>query len=724
MTIQSKDWQSYGWKMDPRVSKTVPLSTRIKSLSSLLPSGGELPEAVWSTRHGFLVWLTWFHALLIALIGPIFGYSWELSIGAIFRDDTVLHTISEGLIVALFAFLGWQVGSRKISATLVGIGLMSSSAIFVHLSGGYIELHFHFFVMLVFIALYQDWVPYLLSVVFVALHHGVLGVLWPEGVFNHPAALNAPWTWAGIHAFFVLWSCVGSAIAWRFNEIAFARTKLILDCAGEGIFGLDPEGKISFINPAAEKMLRLGPNASIGKQLGEILRHTTADSAAFAVETEPILAPLGDRISRSGSDEIFWCNDDTFFPVDYTSIAMIERDELTGVVITFRDVTERHRRERDLQHSEAKFRALAETANDAIISADSHGNIIHFNNAAERAFGYQESDVVGKPITSLMAERFQDAHEQGLAQFLASGESRVIGKTVELTGRRKAGSEFAIEMSLASWKTDGQRFFTSIIRDITERKQAQDALAEKAEQLAFSNKELEQFAYVASHDLQEPLRMVASYTQLLAKRYNGRLDKDADEYIAFAVDGAKRMQGLIQDLLAYSRVGTQGTDLAPTDCEAVLARTLKTLELAAQEAVAMITHDPLPTVMADETQLGQLFQNLIGNAIKYRNGSAPRIHVSCKPESGHWQFSVHDNGIGIDPQYAERVFVIFQRLHTRDEYEGTGIGLAVCKKIVERQGGKIWLDSQPGHGSTFYFTLPRHSGSEDAKRAAAAALVN
>jgi len=299
-----------------------------------------------------------------------------------------------------------------------------------------------------------------------------------------------------------------------------------------------------------------------------------------------------------------------------------------------------------------------------------------------------------------------------------------MGKPVELTGRRKAGSEFAIEMSLASWKTNGQTFFTSIIRDITERKQAQDALAEKAEELAFSNKELEQFAYVASHDLQEPLRMVASYTQLLAKRYKGKLDKDADEYIGFAVDGAKRMQGLIQDLLTYSRVGTKGKDFAPTDCEAVLARTLKTLELAAQEAGATITHDPLPTVMADETQLSQLFQNLIGNAIKYRNGGAPRIHVSCKPERGHWQFSVHDNGIGIDPQFAERVFVIFQRLHTRDEFEGTGIGLAVCKKIVERQGGKIWVDSQPGQGSTFYFTLPLHSGSEDAKCAADAALAN
>jgi PAS domain S-box-containing protein len=418
------------------------------------------------------------------------------------------------------------------------------------------------------------------------------------------------------------------------------------------------------------------------------------------------MAPLRDGNSRSSSDEFFWRNDGTCFPVDYTSTAMIEREELTGVVTTFRDVTERHLREQDLQFSEAKFRALAETANDAIISADGQGNIIYFNQAAERAFGYTESDIAGKPITLLMPRRSQDACRHGLKRFLASGKSSVIGKTVDLTAMRKDGSEFAIEMSLASWKANRQTFFTSIIRDVTERKQAQDALTQKAAELAFSNKELEQFAYVASHDLQEPLRMVASYTTLLAKRYKGKLDTDADEFIGFAVDGAKRMQGLIQDLLAYSRVGTRGKDLAPTDCETVLADSLQVLKFAIQDASATVTHDELPTVVADETQLGQLFQNLIGNALKYRNSKAPVIHFGARRDRESWIFSVHDNGIGIDLQYADRIFVIFQRLHTREEYPGTGIGLAVCKKIVERHGGRIWLDSELSKGSTFYFSIP------------------
>jgi len=228
----------------------------------------------------------------------------------------------------------------------------------------------------------------------------------------------------------------------------------------------------------------------------------------------------------------------------------------------------------------------------------------------------------------------------------------------------------------------------------------------QAMELARSNADLEQFAYVASHDLQEPLRMITGYTQLLAKRYGDKLDQNANEYINYAVDGAKRMQRLIHDLLTYSRVGTQGKEFAPTDCGAVVAETVRILQPAIQESAATIAYDSLPTVMGDETQLLQLFQNLIGNAIKYRDSKPPAVQVSCKQEGEHWLFSVRDNGIGIDPKYAERIFVIFQRLHTGEQYAGTGIGLAVCKKIVERHGGKIWVESEPGKGATFHFTIP------------------
>jgi len=238
-----------------------------------------------------------------------------------------------------------------------------------------------------------------------------------------------------------------------------------------------------------------------------------------------------------------------------------------------------------------------------------------------------------------------------------------------------------------------------------------EQLHQSNRELERSNSELQQFAYVASHDLQEPLRMVMSYTGLLARRYQGKLDADADEFIAYAVDGARRMQELINDLLSYSRVGTQGREFTAADCEAVLARTLTNLELAIQESGARVCHEPLPTVSADEVQLHQLFQNLIGNGIKYRREGPLEIHVTCKPEGSHWLFSVRDNGIGIEPQYHERIFTIFQRLHTREQYPGSGIGLAICKKIVERHGGKIWVESEPGKGSTFYFTLLATAGS-------------
>jgi signal transduction histidine kinase len=255
-----------------------------------------------------------------------------------------------------------------------------------------------------------------------------------------------------------------------------------------------------------------------------------------------------------------------------------------------------------------------------------------------------------------------------------------------------------------------QEAIQSLQKEISERRRAEEALKEKTEELARSNRDLEQFAYVTSHDLQEPLRMVTSYVQLLARRYKGKLDSDADEFIGFAVDGATHMWKLINDLLSYSRVGMRGKELEPTECEMVLNQSLNNLKVAIEEKGAVVTHDPLPTVIADSPQLGQLFQNLIGNAIKFQGNEAPRIHVSASRNGNGWTFSVRDNGMGIAPEYAERIFIIFQRLHNRKEYPGTGIGLAICKKIVEWHGGRIWVESEVGKGATFYFTLPASKG--------------
>jgi PAS domain S-box-containing protein len=371
------------------------------------------------------------------------------------------------------------------------------------------------------------------------------------------------------------------------------------------------------------------------------------------------------------------------------------------------EISERKRAEAGLGESQDRLVGIVNSAMDAIITIDAEQRIILFNAAAEQMFRCAAATAIGQPLDQFIPERFRLLHREHIRAFDQTGiTNRTMGALGAVRGLRADGEEFPIEASISQIEAAGQKLFTVILRDITERKRAEEKLKQTLTELERSNAELQQFAYVASHDLQEPLRMVASYTQLLARRYKGKLDADADDFIAFAVDGANRMQKLINDLLAYSRVGTRGKELEPTDSEVVLDQVLANLQVAVAESSAVVTHDALPTVLADETQLGQLLQNLIGNALKFRNTQPPQVHISATRKGDEWLFSIRDNGIGLEPQYAERIFVIFQRLHGKAEYPGTGIGLAICKRIVERHGGRIWVESQPGRGTTFYFTLP------------------
>jgi PAS domain S-box-containing protein len=365
---------------------------------------------------------------------------------------------------------------------------------------------------------------------------------------------------------------------------------------------------------------------------------------------------------------------------------------------------ERQRMEVALSDSEALYHSLVDTIPINILRKDLAGKVTFGNKLYCQTLGRPLNELLGKTDFDLFP---RELAEKYVADDRRAVETRQVFEDVERHRTPDGRTLYMHVLKAPVFDAQNEVIGTQVIFwDETARRQAEQALQQTAAELARSNRELEQFAYVASHDLQEPLRMVASYSQLLARRYQDQLDKDAREYIDFAVAGALRMQELISDLLAYSRVNTRGRPFDPTPCDEILSETLANLRLALDESGAVVTHDALPTVLADRIQIGQLLQNLLSNALKFRGQAPPRVHVGAECGDGEWVFSVRDNGIGIAPEYFDRIFVIFQRLHTRDEYAGTGIGLAVCKKIVERHGGRIWVESETGKGSTFYFSLP------------------
>jgi PAS domain S-box-containing protein len=377
-------------------------------------------------------------------------------------------------------------------------------------------------------------------------------------------------------------------------------------------------------------------------------------------------------------------------------------------IAVYDDITAQLDAQLRLRESEARFRQTFELAASGIAHVVD-GRFIRVNRSLCEIFGYSEKELLSKSVKDISHPEDRDVTDAGRARIRA-GE--IESARFEKRYIRKDGAVVWVDLAVALVRDvfGVPQYEVAIFDDITERKSAEAALRQAHEELKRSNAELEQFAYVASHDLQEPLRMVASYTQLLGRRYEAKLDSDAREFMAYIVDGATRMKQLIEDLLAYSRVGTKSQDFKPVSSEAALRRALYNLRAAIEEAGAVVTHDTMPTVHADEVQLGQLFQNLIGNALKFRSASVPRIHIGVTEAPGEWSFEVRDNGIGIEPQYFERIFMVFQRLHNKGEYPGTGIGLAICKKVVERHGGRIWVESRPGEGSSFHFTLPKARG--------------
>jgi PAS domain S-box-containing protein len=358
-----------------------------------------------------------------------------------------------------------------------------------------------------------------------------------------------------------------------------------------------------------------------------------------------------------------------------------------------------------LERSRKRLADILAIAHEPIISLDDQFRIRFFNPAAQKIFLYSAEAIIGEPLLKLFCEEHQIHLNDRLKDF-ASSPDMSFSYDGDLTCAKANRDTFMVELSLSKLNIGNEILYTLILRDVTERKNAALAKARWSAELERSNADLEHFAYNVSHDLQEPLRMLASYTRLVQQEYGTLIDKRGNEFLGFAIDGADRLQKMIRDLLTYARVGRPGIQLTHVDCNKILKEICQDLSGLIGANQATVDVEQLPLVMGNEIELRQIFQNLIVNALKFRGEETPHIHIGCGATEDSWQFFVKDNGIGIEPRFKERIFGLFQRLHTQEAYEGTGIGLALCRKIIDNLGGKIWVDSTVGQGSTFYVVLP------------------
>lgn len=472
----------------------------------------------------------------------------------------------------------------------------------------------------------------------------------------------------------------------------------LLESAPDAVVIVNERGRIELANKQVELLFGYRKSELIGRHVEMLIpkryiaSHQQHREGYFEV---PDVRSMGQNLDlyalKSNGDE---------FPVEI-SLSPLHTDQGLLVSASIRDVTDR-------READEKFRDLLNSAPDAMVIVNETGDIELANKQTEMLFGYGNGELVGQKIETLLPERFKNKHTGHRQHFFTSPNVRGMGQGLELFGQKKGGQEFPVEISLSPLETKAGLLVSAAIRDITERREKERELSQYARQLESKNKELEQFAYIASHDLQEPLRTVSSFVDLLIEDYGDQLAPDADTYLRYIADASHRMTQLIKGLLDYSRIGSE-SKLGEVDCEQLMTEIAKDLDVAIVEAGAAVSWSQLPSFVTYRNELRQLLQNLLANAVKFHKpGDKPIVTVSATQDAGGWHFIVTDNGIGIDEQYRDRIFMIFQRLHTRQEYEGTGIGLAHCKKIVDLLGGSIWVESTLGEGSRFHFTAMDH----------------
>ncbi len=517
------------------------------------------------------------------------------------------------------------------------------------------------------------------------------------------------------------------------QEIAYHA--LLLSKVNDAVIGTDSNFNITYWNKGAELMYGFTESEALGKGSVELLSPKYAPG-----ERERIISELNDKGSSITIIHTKHQNGNEIIVEVNSTRILDEYGKISGYVVVYRDITEHKRAEETIKQQADLIRMSF----DAIIVGKFDGGIESWNDGAEKLYGYSESEAVGHAVHQLLSTTFPipwsriefelkngGIWEGELQHYTKSGQKVIVSSRIQVV-KRDDGTEALLETNrditqrkkmevhnknlleeekqlseeLIATNEELQATTEELRTSNEELIYAQNSLRDIINKLKISNRELEQFAYVASHDLQEPLRMVSSFTQLLERRYKDQLDDDADDYIGFIVEGAQRMKNLIDDLLTFSRLNTEIREFEIVLMEVALDDVLTNLKASIKENNAQITHDTLPTIKGDPLQINQLLQNLIANAIKFHGENQPIIHISAHEFGKDWLFSISDNGIGIEQHHQEQIFNIFKRLHTRDEYEGTGIGLSICKRIVQKHGGKIWVESEPGKGTTFYFTIP------------------
>ena len=493
-----------------------------------------------------------------------------------------------------------------------------------------------------------------------------------------------------------------------------------------GVCIVDEDGLFAYVNNAYATLYGYSPEELVGSPYLTMVPDEEKEQAieivaAFFTNSAPVSGEWK-RQKRDGS----------LIEVQTYAENIISPAGSRYIVVTVEDVTDRKTIEQQLSTNEVRYRSALEhvatkteelrrlimnAALDAIICINGDDTISLWNPQAEKIFGWTKEELVGKRLSDyIIPDPYKEMHRNGMKRYKETGYGPGLNVMLELTAVNRQGHHFPIELTVLPIRQEGEEeIFCAFIRDITDRKRNDETLRElnermskTIEDLAKSNIELEQFAYIASHDLQEPLRMVTSFLSQLEKKYDGKLDEKGKQYLNFAVDGAVRMRKVILDLLEYSRAGKADTKTEQVDLNQLVSEVLKLNSTAIQEKNVAVSVDKLPVVSFSRISMQQIFQNLIGNAIKYQGeNKSPKVTISCRESDDFWEISVSDNGIGMEDRFFEKIFVLFQRLHNREEYSGTGIGLSICKKIIEGSGGRIWVDSEPGGGSTFYFTIKK-----------------